>query len=175
VPVQNPAVKTRRRSLVLAATALAALLIGALFFGANRDGSVTAQMAPTATATATAAPTVTATATATVSKPTSEPSDQSTDNAGEASTIQLEPLAKPVRPNQTVPIQGRFRGGEDSLLRVQYLEGGKWLDFPLTTKTDKSGKFTAFVELPRPGRYWLRVLDSDSLVTSEPFVLVIIG
>jgi hypothetical protein len=148
---------------------LAALLIGAWFFGANRDDSVTAQSAPTVTATATAA------ATATMSKAASGPSDESTDSAGEASTIQLEPLAKSARPNQTVPVQGRFRGGEDTLLRVQYLEGGKWLDFPLTTKTDKSGKFTAYVELPRPGRYWLRVLDSDSLVTSKPFVLVING
>jgi hypothetical protein len=61
-------------------------------------------------------------------------------------------------------------------LRVQRWEGGKWLDFPLTTKTDQSGKFTAYVELGgRPGRYQLRVLDPDSLVTSKPFVLVIKG
>ena len=69
VLVETPPEKRRFRSLALAATALAALLIGALFFGASRDGSVTAQSAPT----------VTATATATVSKPTSEPSDESAD------------------------------------------------------------------------------------------------
>ena len=69
VLVETPAEKRRFRYLALAATALAALLIGALFFGANRDGSVTAQSVPT----------VTATATATVSKPTSEPSDESAD------------------------------------------------------------------------------------------------
>src|SRR4029450_12917788 len=121
-PGQIPAAKEKRpKSLALAATALAALLIGAWFFGANRDDSVTAQSAPTVTATATAA------ATATMSKAASGPSDESTDSAGEASTIQLEPLAKSARPNQTVPVQGRFRGGEDTLLRVQYLEGGKWL------------------------------------------------
>jgi hypothetical protein len=61
-------------------------------------------------------------------------------------------------------------------LRVQRWEGGKWLDFPLTIKTDQSGKFTAYVELGgRPGPYQLRVLDPDSLVTSKTFVLVIKG
>ena len=68
-----------------------------------------------------------------------------------------------------------FRGGPDTFLRVQRWEGGKWLDFPLITKTDKSGRFTAFVEPGGPGRYQLRVLDPNSLVTSETFVLVIKG
>jgi hypothetical protein len=58
---------------------------------------------------------------------------------------------------------------------VQRWEGGGWLAFPLPTKTDKSGQFTAFVEFGQPGRYRLRVLDPDSGVTSETFVLVIAG
>jgi hypothetical protein len=166
VLVKTPTEKRRFRSLALAATALAVLLIGALVLAAGRDRGVTAQSAPT----------VTATATATVSKPTSEPSDESTGTGGEESTIQLEDLPESGRPFQTVRIQGRFRSGADTLLRVQRWEGGKWLDFPLTTKTDQSGKFTTYVELGgRPGRYLLRVLDSDSLVTSEPFVVVIKG
>ena len=163
--VETPTEKRRFRSLALAATAvLAALLIGALVFGASRDGSVTAQSAPT----------VTATATATVSKPTNEPSDKST-GTGAASPIQLKDLPESGRASQTVRIKGRFRGGPDTFLRVQRWEGGKWLDFPLITKTDKSGRFTAFVELGAPGRYQLRVLDPNSLVTSETFVLVIKG
>jgi hypothetical protein len=166
VVVETPREKRRFRSLALAATALAVLLIAALLFAAGRDRGVSAQSAPT----------VTATATATVSKPTSEPSDESTGTGREESTIQLEDLPESGRPFQTVRIQGRFRGGADTLLRVQRWEGGKWLDFPLTTKTDQSGKFTTYVELGgRPGRYLLRVLDSDSLVTSEPFVVVIKG
>jgi hypothetical protein len=164
VPVETPTEKRRFRSLALAATALAALLIGALIFGASRDGSVTAQSAPT----------VTATATATVSKPTNEPSDKST-GTGAASPIQLRNLPESGRASQTVRINGRFRDGPDTFLRVQRWEDGKWLDFPLITKTDKSGRFTAFVELGGPGRYQLRVLDPNSLVTSETFVLVIKG
>ena len=164
-PVQTPAKKRRFGYLALAATALAALLIGALLFAASRDRGATAQSVPT----------VTATATATVTKPTSEPSNQSTDTGGEEPTIQLEDLAGPARPFQTVRIQGTYRGGPDTFLQVQRWEGGQWLAFPLPAKTDKSGQFTAFVELGQPGRYRLRVVDPDSGVTSKTFVLVIMG
>ena len=157
VLVETPAAKKRSRSLALVATALAALLIGALFFGANRDGSVTAQSAPT----------VTATAIATVSKPTSEPSDEP--------TIQLEDLAASARPFEAVRIQGTYRGGTGTFLRVQRWEGGKWRDFPVPTKTDQSGQFITQAEFGKPGRYRLRVVDPDSGVTSEPFVVVIKG
>ena len=61
------------------------------------------------------------------------------------------------------------------MLRVELWEGGTWQAFPLPTKTDRTGRFTAYVELGRPGRYRLRVLDPDSGVTSKPFVLVIKG
>jgi hypothetical protein len=164
-PVQTPAEKRRFGSLALAATALAALLIGALLFAATRDRDVTAQSVPT----------VTATAAATVTKPTNAPSNQSTDTGGEESTIQLEDLPKSARPFETVRVQGTYRGGADTFLRVQRWEKGKWLAFPIPTKTDQSGKFTAYVELGQPGRYQLRVLDPGSGAASKPFVLVIKG
>jgi hypothetical protein len=164
-PVQTPAEKRRFGSLALAATALAALLIGALLFAATRDRDVTAQSVPT----------VTATAPATVTKPTNAPSNQSTDTGGEASTIQLEDLPESARPFETVRIQGTYRGGAAIFLRVQRWEGGKWLAFPVPTKTDQSGKFTAYVELGQPGRYRLRVVHPGSGVASKPFVLVIKG
>jgi hypothetical protein len=50
-----------------------------------------------------------------------------------------------------------------------------WLDFPLPMKTDQLGQFTTYVELGRPGLYWLRVVDPGSAVTSIPFLLVIEG
>ena len=90
-------------------------------------------------------------------------------------TIQLEDPAGSAKPFQTVRIQGTYRGGADTFLRVQRWEAGKWLAFPLPTKTDQSGQFTAYVELGEPGRYRLRVLDPDSGVTSKPSVLVIKG
>ena len=159
-PVQTPAKKRRFGYLAVAAAALAALLIGALLAAANRDRGVTAQSVPTATASAT--PTVT--------KPTNEPSNESTAIGREEPTVQLP---DPARPFETVQIQGTYPGEGDIFLRVQRWENGKWLDFPLPTKTDKSGRFTAYVELGQPGRYRLRVLDPDSGVACEPFVLVI--
>ena len=53
------------------------------------------------------------------------------------------------------------------------MRSGKWLDFPVPTKTDQTGQFTAYVELGQPGRYQLRILDPESGVTSTSFVLVI--
>jgi uncharacterized protein YjbI with pentapeptide repeats len=147
--VQNPPEKRRFRSLALAATVLAALLIGALLLGTSRDRGATAQSVPTVTAT--------------VSEPTSAPS------------VQLEDLPDSARPFQTVRIQGTYHGGAHTMLRVQRWEEGKWLAFPLPTKTDQSGQFTTHVEFGQPGRYQLRVLDPESGVTSKPFVLVIEG
>ena len=164
VLVETPTEKRRFRSLALAA-ALAVLLIGALLFAAGRDRGVTAQSAPT----------VTATAIATVNKPTSEPSDESTGTKGEESTIQLEDLPASARPFEAVHIQGTYRGGSGTFLRVQRWEGGKWLDFPIPTMTDHSGRFITQAEFGQPGGYRLRVVDPDSGVTSKPFVVVIKG
>jgi hypothetical protein len=164
-PVQTPAEKRRIGSLALAAAVLAALLIGAFLFAASRDGGVTARSVAT----------VTATVTMPVSKPPSERSDQSTDTGRGESTIQLEDLAASARPFEAVRIQGTYRGGAGIFLRVQRWEGGKWLDFPLPTKTDQSGQFITQAEFGQPGSYRLRVLDPDSGVTSKPFVVVIKG
>ena len=105
----------------------------------------------------------------------SSASDPRNGSAEEHKTIQLEDSADSAKPFQTVPIQGTYRGGGGTLLRVQRWESGKWLDFPLPTTTDESGRFTAYVELGQPGRYPLRVLDPDSGVTSKTLVLVIKG
>jgi hypothetical protein len=45
----------------------------------------------------------------------------------------------------------------------------------LPTKTDQSGRFITQAEFGQPGRYRLRVLDPDSGVTSETFVVMIRG
>jgi hypothetical protein len=131
---------------------LGALFIGAFFFGASRDDSVTAVSAPTATTTPTAA---------------------GTDAGVPEPTIELKDPAGSAKPFETVRIQGRYRGGGDTFLRVQRKEEGKWVDFPLPTKTDESGNFTAYVEFGQPGRYRLRLVDPNSGVASRTFVLLI--
>jgi hypothetical protein len=97
------------------------------------------------------------------------------DSWAPGETIQLADVAASARPFETVRIQGTYSGRADTFLRVQRWERGMWLDFPLPTKTDRSGHFTAYIELGRPGGYWLRVVDPDSAVGSKPFVLVIRG
>jgi hypothetical protein len=99
------------------------------------------------------------------------PPDPPSSSAGRV--IQLENPADAAKPFQTVEIQGTYRGGADTSLRVQRWEGGQWLDFPLPTKTDQTGQFTAHVDLGGPGRYRLRLLDPNSGVTSTPSELVI--
>ena len=101
--------------------------------------------------------------------------DSMGSGSAERETIQLEDSADSAKPFQTVPIRGTHRGGADTFLRVERWEGGKWVPFPLPAKTDKSGQFTAYVELGQPGRYRLRVLDPDSGVASKPSALVIKG
>ena len=93
----------------------------------------------------------------------------------EREAIQLEDLPNSAKPFETVRIQGMYRGGPDTFLRVQRWEGGKWVAFPVPAKTDHSGRFTAHVEVGRPGRYQLRLLDPGSSVTSKTFSLVIEG
>jgi hypothetical protein len=163
VPVQTPLDKKRFRFLALAATILAALLIGALLFASRDGGGVTAQSDPTGTATEPL----------TASKPTSGHSDESRGAGRDEPTIQLEDFAASARPFDAVRIQGTYRGGAGTFLRVQRWEGGEWLDFPLPMKTDQAGRFITQVEFGQPGRYRLRVLDPDSGVTSKPFVIVI--
>lgn len=112
-------------------------------------------------------------------RPTSTPTPGAGDSTGAGpageETIHLEDSADSAKPFQTVRIQGTYSGGVNTFMTVQRWEGGMWLDFPVPAKTDSSGHFTAYVELDRPGRYWLRVLDADSGVASKPFPLVIRG
>jgi len=93
----------------------------------------------------------------------------------EREAIQLEDLPNSAKPFEAVRIQGTYRGGPDTFLRVQRWEGGKWVAFPVPTKTDHSGRFTAHVEVGEPGRYQLRLLDPGSSLTSKTFLLVIEG
>jgi hypothetical protein len=103
------------------------------------------------------------------------PSSEPRSSSAEGEVIQLADVVDSARPFQPVRIQGKYRGGADTVLSVQRWEGGKWLAFPLPTKTDQSGQFSTYVELGQPGSYRLRVLDPDSGVTSKPFVLMIKG
>jgi hypothetical protein len=93
----------------------------------------------------------------------------------EERTIQVEDSPDSATPFQIVRIQGTYRGGPNTFVQTQRWEGGRWVAFPVPTKTDQSGQFTAYVELAEPGPYRLRVVDPDSGVQSKPFVLEVKG
>src|SRR5215217_5654002 len=159
---RNPAGKKRLLSVGLTAVALSALFAGALFFSGRDGGKMTAQPVATGTGSSTMP-----------SKPTSEASTGSTETEKDESTIQVKGLAASARPFETVRIEGKYPSGADTYLRVQRWDEGEWLAFPIPTKTDQSGQFTAYVELGQPGRYPLRVLDPDTGTTSKTFVIFI--
>src|SRR5215212_2331436 len=159
---RNPAGKKRLLSVGLTAVALSALFAGALFFSGRDGGKVTAQPVATGTGSSTMP-----------SKPTSEASTGSTETEKDESIIQVKGLDASARPFETVRIEGKYPSGADTYLRVQRWDEGEWLAFPIPTKTDQSGQFTAYVELGQPGRYPLRVLDPDSGTTSKTFVILI--
>src|SRR5215217_3625345 len=159
---RNPAGKKRLLSVGLTAVALSALFAGALFFSGRDGGKVTAQPVAAGTGSSTMP-----------SKPTSEASTGSTETEKDESTIQVKGLDASARPFETVRIEGKYPSGADTYLRVQRWDEGEWLAFPIPTKTDQSGQFTAYVELGQPGRYPLRVLDPDTGTTSKTFVIFI--
>ena len=145
------------------------LLGCAVVFYRLAPGFPTSGASPSATASSSASPAPTTDAT----QSETPGGVSSSSGSVEGKTIQVEDPADSAKSFQTVPIHGTYRGGPDTFLRVERWEGGKWVAFPVPTKTDQWGQFTAHVELGRPGRYRLRVLDPDSGVTSKPFLLVI--
>jgi hypothetical protein len=110
------------------------------------------------------------------SAPTPATTPRASENTGSGSAedvIELEDLVDSAKPFQTVRIQGTYAGEADTSLQVQRREEGRWVNFPIPIRTDRLGQFSAYVELGRPGRYPLRVLDPDSGAKSKTFVLVI--
>jgi hypothetical protein len=96
-------------------------------------------------------------------------------HSSEDRTIQLVDVVQSARPFEAVRVQGTYRGGAETFLQVQRWEGGKWVAFPVPTKTDRLGHFSTYVELGQPGRYPVRVVDPDSGVRSKTLVIVIEG
>lgn len=76
---------------------------------------------------------------------------------------------------ETVRLHGTYHGGPDTFLRVEVRVGAKWTPYPFRPKTDQLGRFITHIELAQPGPHWLRVVDPEADVASEPLVLVIEG
>lgn len=145
---------------------------------ASKSASPTGSKSASPTATRSASPTPSSRSTAssrTTNIPDNSipsPSDAGGPGSAEESGIEVEqPI--PAEAFQAVQITGREPGASNAVLYVQRWEDDAWTAFPLPAVSDRSGNFTTHVELSTPGRYWLRVLDSRSGATSQPFVVVI--
>jgi hypothetical protein len=155
-PVARP--RRVRRGFVVAAVLL--LLGGAVAVYLIAPGLLTHGSRPTA-----------AVSPSEGSPPASGPSNGSAQ--GEA--IQLRNVPDSGTTFRAVRIRGAYPGGANTFLRVQRWEGGEWVAFPVPTKTDESGRFTAYVQLDQPGRYQLRMLHPGSGDKSKTFVIVVKG
>jgi hypothetical protein len=166
--------------------------------GVERDSTQAAppntpsSLAPTAASRETGSPTATATPTSAgsggsataqertatpiaprstpASVPTRTPAPPSPEPA-EPAAITLDEFSSSARPFEPVALHGTFPGQADTTLRIQRRQSGEWVDFPIPTTTGASGRFTGYVELGRPGRHRLRVLDPESGAASRPIVL----
>jgi hypothetical protein len=58
-------------------------------------------------------------------------------------------------------------------VRVSYREAGRWRPFPIPATIDSAGRFTAYVDMGRPGVYALRVTHVPSGATSAVVKLTI--
>jgi hypothetical protein len=107
------------------------------------------------------------------SSPKGTPSTVTTARPG-GHEIALDSRTDFARPFETVGIAGTYRGVDaPTTLRVQMRSGAGWKEFPLPVTTAPSGTFRAYVELGKPGKYRLRILDPATNTASGLFTLLI--
>jgi hypothetical protein len=106
------------------------------------------------------------------SLPTTQPSPFSSTPPPSPPAIELTTTTLSAEPFQTVRLRGTYAPlDRPTALRVQRQQQGEWVSFPLPVVTDGSGNFTAHVDLGRPGRYRLRIMDPETDTTSDVAVL----
>ena len=132
--------------------------------------------APTAAPSSSADPSSAPDAEPLPSTATPEATGRSDSPSAEVTAIEVyADHATRAQPFETVRIQGTYHGGADTSVVVEVRERAKWRAYPVSPRTDQLGRFITYVELGQPGPHWIRVLDPEAKVTSEPFVLVIEG
>src|SRR4051794_9584273 len=76
-------------------------------------------------------------------------------------TITLEASPRRVSANERIDLSGTYRGGDGRQLQVQRLEGGSWVDFPVSAPV-RGGSFHTFIFSGRVGPNRFRMQDPDT-------------
>jgi hypothetical protein len=98
-----------------------------------------------------------------------------TTGTSPAPTIQLDDVTAPVSAHRIVRLTGQAPAADESRsLQVQLRAPRGWITFPVPAVTGSTGRFTAYVELGRPGPNRLRVIDPATADVSN-IVTVTVG
>ncbi|MDP3890909.1 hypothetical protein [Nocardioides sp.] len=94
-------------------------------------------------------------------EPTEEPTEETTEKE-----ISLSAGQTSVGSMERIDLTGVYPGGEGSILMVQRMDSGSWVDFNVTVSV--SGEtFTTYIQTGRPGENRFRVRDTDSRLVSN--------
>lgn len=89
-------------------------------------------------------------------------------------SIVLSPESVFASPNEIVHLTGRDRRlTTRHRLHVQLRRHHRWVTFPLPAMTGASGRFTAFVDLARPGPNRVRVIDRRTRAVSNVVTVIV--
>lgn len=90
----------------------------------------------------------------------------SPETSEDAPAITLEAGQSQVAPMQQIDLSGSYPGGDGSILQVQRLESGKWVDFPVTMSVSGEG-YSTYILTGHAGVNRFRVIDTNSDKTSN--------
>jgi hypothetical protein len=88
------------------------------------------------------------------------------------------PIALTMAPRQVgagdrIDLSGTYpRGGDGTELQVQRREGGRWVDFPVSTEVS-DGRFATYIQTTRTGRARFRVYDAAEENASNVVVVTV--
>ena len=166
---------TRRRAIILAVVALVVVLDVILWIRLVRGGDDDASPTPTSSSvTATSSDGEEATTPPATSQVVPSSADTSSSTPPSEPAISLETRERSVPILAVVRLTGEYPDAAPGTeLRVQRLVDETWVDFPLPTVVQPSGRFVTRVQMGGTGTNKIRVVEPDSGDRSNTIVIEI--
>lgn len=101
-----------------------------------------------------------------------DPGTDEPESEAPATEISLAATQGSVSPMQQVDLTGTYPTGEGAILQVQRFESGAWQDFPVTMSVT-GASFATYVQTSRVGPNRFRVIDTDTLTTSNEITVTV--